>query len=198
MLSSGIMTCSMYSVQPGTYHLIPRYSIIPPSTALLSTYFLPKVRIWYVLFIPSTYRVSTSQISMYSVRTEYRKHDKSMYFRLKVQTFVSHTSMYQYVLSTYFCAYSCMCSCASCVSMLGLDTSRHMRPSKKVNEHPGSAPVEEDQYRIESVALAGSNFNVTCENGIHYSSLVAMLNRRSMMCSVSWCNCNIPCYACIY
>jgi hypothetical protein len=39
---------------------------------------------------------------MYSVRTEYRNHDKSTYFRLKVQTFVSHTSMYQYVLSTYF------------------------------------------------------------------------------------------------
>jgi hypothetical protein len=61
----------------------------------------------YVLFTPSTYRVRTSQISMYSVRTEYRKHDKSTYFRLKVQLFVSHTSTYQYVLSTYFCAYSC-------------------------------------------------------------------------------------------
>ncbi len=44
---------------------------------------------------------------MYLVRTEYRKHDKSTYFRLKVQTFVSHTSTYKYVLSTYFFAYSC-------------------------------------------------------------------------------------------
>jgi hypothetical protein len=44
---------------------------------------------------------------MYSVRTEYRKHEKSTYFRLKVQTFVSHTSTYRYVLSTYFFAYSC-------------------------------------------------------------------------------------------
>jgi hypothetical protein len=44
---------------------------------------------------------------MYLVRTEYRKHDKSMYFRLKVQTFVSHTSTYMYVLSTYLFAYSC-------------------------------------------------------------------------------------------
>ena len=44
---------------------------------------------------------------MYLVRTEYSKHDNSAYFRLKVQLFVSHTSTYQYVLSTYFCAYSC-------------------------------------------------------------------------------------------
>jgi hypothetical protein len=55
--------------------------------------------------------------------------------------------------------------------MLGLDTSR------EINKHPGSAPVEEDQYQIESVALADSNFNVACETGIHYPSLVAMLNR---------------------
>ncbi len=39
---------------------------------------------------------------MYSLHTEYRKHDKITYFRSKVQTFVSHTSMYLYVLSTYF------------------------------------------------------------------------------------------------
>ncbi len=38
--------------------------------------------------------VRTSQISMYLVRTEYRKHDKSTYFRLKVQTFCV---TYQYV-----------------------------------------------------------------------------------------------------
>ena len=52
---------------------------------------------------------------------------------------------------------------------------------KELNEHPGSAPVEEDQYRIESVALADRNFNVACESGIRYPSLVAMLNRRSML-----------------
>jgi hypothetical protein len=33
---------------------------------------------------------------------------------------------------------------------------------KDINEHPGSAPVEEDQYLVESVALADSNFNVAC------------------------------------
>ncbi len=65
------------------------------------------VRTWYVLFTPSTYQVRTSQISMYLVRTEYRKHDKSAYFRLKVQTSMSYTSTYWYVLSTYFFAYSC-------------------------------------------------------------------------------------------
>ncbi len=74
-------------------------------------YFLPQVRTWYVLFTQSTYRVRTSQISMYSVRTDYRKHDKSTYFRIRVRTSVSHTtddtSTYWYVPSTYFFAYSC-------------------------------------------------------------------------------------------
>ncbi len=46
---------------------------------------------------------------------------------------------------------------------------------KEINEHPGSAPVREDQYRIESVALADRNF-VAWETGICYPSLVAMLN----------------------
>ncbi len=44
---------------------------------------------------------------MLSLHNEYRKHDKITYFWLKVQTCVSHTSMYLYVLSTYFFAYSC-------------------------------------------------------------------------------------------
>jgi hypothetical protein len=29
---------------------------------------------------------------------------------------------------------------------------------KEINEHPGSAPVEEDQYQVESVAPADCNF----------------------------------------
>ncbi len=33
---------------------------------------------------------------------------------------------------------------------------------KEINEHPGSAHVEEDQYQTESVALAGHNLNVAC------------------------------------
>jgi hypothetical protein len=36
---------------------------------------------------------------------------------------------------------------------------------KEINAHPGSAPVEEDLYQIESVALAGRNLNVACETG---------------------------------
>jgi hypothetical protein len=56
---------------------------------------------------------------------------------------------------------------------------------KEINEHPGSAPVEEDQYLVESVALADRNFNVACETGIRYPSLVAMLNRRSMLWRVT-------------
>ena len=43
----------------------------------------------------SCYGTYHSQISMYLVRTEYRKHDKSTYFRLKVRTFCV---TYQYVL----------------------------------------------------------------------------------------------------
>ncbi len=64
----------------------------------LSTYFLPQVpwRTRYVLFTPSTYQVRTSQISIHSVRTEYRKHDKSTYFRIKVRTF-KFCVTYQYV-----------------------------------------------------------------------------------------------------
>ncbi len=68
--------------------------------------------------------------------------------------------------------------------MLGLDTCRlqtYETLLKEINEHPGSEPVTEDQYRIESVALADSNFNVACETGIRYPSLVTMLNRRFML-----------------
>ncbi len=104
------MTCSTYSVLPGTYHLVLRYSIIPPCTAPFEyVLFTPSTySAGYVLFIPSsTHRVRTSQISMYLLHTEYRKHEQSTYLWLKVQTFVSHTSTYRYVLSTYFCAYSC-------------------------------------------------------------------------------------------
>ena len=52
---------------------------------------------------------------------------------------------------------------------------------KEINEHPGSVPVSEDQFQVESVALAYSNFNIACETGIRYPSLVTMLNRRSML-----------------
>ncbi len=31
---------------------------------------------------------------------------------------------------------------------------------KEINEHPGSAPLEEDQYLVESFALSDGNFNV--------------------------------------
>jgi hypothetical protein len=52
---------------------------------------------------------------------------------------------------------------------------------KEVNAHPGSAPVDDDQYHVECAALSDRNFNLACETGIRYPSLVAMLNRRSMM-----------------
>ena len=72
-----------------------------------STYVLPRVRTWYVLFTPCTYQVRTSLIRTYSVRTEYRNHDKSTYLRFKVHTFRVGTSTYRYVPSTYCFATSC-------------------------------------------------------------------------------------------
>ena len=38
-----------------------------------------------------------------------------------------------------------------------------------------------DQFLVESVALSDRNFNLACETGIRYPTLVAMLNRRSVM-----------------
>jgi hypothetical protein len=105
--TSGIVNRSTYSVQPGTYRLVLRYRIILTCTAPFEYVLFPPSTYSYVLFSPSTYSVRTWTNSMYRVRTEYRKHDKSTYFRRKVQTFVVHTSTYQYVLSTYFFAYSC-------------------------------------------------------------------------------------------
>jgi hypothetical protein len=52
---------------------------------------------------------------------------------------------------------------------------------KEINLHPGSVAVPDDQYHVERVALADCNFNLACETGIRYPSLVAMLNRRAML-----------------
>jgi hypothetical protein len=52
---------------------------------------------------------------------------------------------------------------------------------KEINDHPGSAPVADDQYLVESVALLDRNFNLACETGIQYPSLVARFNRQSML-----------------
>ncbi len=105
------------------------YSIIPPCTAPFEYLLLPQIRTRYVLFTPSTYRVRTSQISMYLVRTEYRKQNKSAYFRLKVRTFVSHTSTNRYVPSTYFFAYSCF------------DFSTFLKGTYRVHADSGGVPI---------------------------------------------------------
>ncbi len=55
---------------------------------------------------------------------------------------------------------------------------------KEINMHPGSAqtaPVGDDQYLVECNSLSGRNFNLSCETGIRYPSLFAMLNRQSML-----------------
>ena len=52
----------------------------------------------------------------------------------------------------------------------------------EINMHPGSAAlVDDDQFLVESVALSDSNFNLACETGIQYPTLVAMLNRQSLL-----------------
>ena len=51
----------------------------------------------------------------------------------------------------------------------------------QLKSHPDSDQVLQDQYDVETHALADRNFNVPCELGIRYPSLVAMLNRREMM-----------------
>ncbi len=47
---------------------------------------------------------------------------------------------------------------------------------KEVNLHPGSAPVADDQHQVECFVLTDCNFNIACETGIRYPSLVVMLN----------------------
>ncbi len=59
---------------------------------------------------------------------------------------------------------------------------------KEINMHPGSAALPDmpdDQYHVECSALSDRNFNLACETGILYPSLIAMLNRRCMMWRVS-------------
>ena len=45
----------------------------------------------------------------------------------------------------------------------------------------GSVSVEDNQYQVDSDALADRNFNIACETGISHPSLVAMLNSWSML-----------------
>ncbi len=54
---------------------------------------------------------------------------------------------------------------------------------KQLSSHQGSDKDQHelDQYSVECVALADRNFNVPCESGIRYPSLIAMLNHRQMM-----------------
>jgi hypothetical protein len=56
---------------------------------------------------------------------------------------------------------------------------------KEIQSHPGSGSVEPeaesaDQYAVECIPLADSNFNVPCESGISYPSLMAMMHQRDL------------------
>ena len=46
----------------------------------------------------------------------------------------------------------------------------------EINMHPGSALVDDDQFIVESVALSDRNFNLACENGSQFPTLVAIHN----------------------
>jgi hypothetical protein len=49
---------------------------------------------------------------------------------------------------------------------------------KEIKSYHGSAPVAPDQYAVKCAALADRNFNVPCETGIRYPSLIYMINSR--------------------
>jgi hypothetical protein len=56
---------------------------------------------------------------------------------------------------------------------------------KEIQSHPGSGSVEPEaesayQYDLDCIALADHNFNVPCESGIHYPSLMAMMHQQDL------------------
>jgi hypothetical protein len=79
--------------------------------------------------------------------------------------------MYQYVPSTYLvCTYILAHFTGTWASLVTTLSQLFFivipRFCGEINEHPGSAPVAEDQYLLQCVALADRNFNVACETGI--------------------------------
>jgi hypothetical protein len=69
---------------------------------------------------------------------------------------------------------------------------------KEINDHPGSAPVADDQYLVESVAPSDRIFDLACETGIRYPSLVAMFNSRSMLWRATVIFHDMHVHTCIY
>ena len=57
--------------------------------------------------------------------------------------------------------------------------------------------MEDDQYQVECVALSDRNFNLACETGIRYPSLVAMLNCASMLWRMTVMYHDVFVYACM-
>ena len=51
----------------------------------------------------------------------------------------------------------------------------------QLKSHPDSDKVPQDQCDVERHSLTDCTFNVPCESGISYPSLVVMLNRPEMM-----------------
>jgi hypothetical protein len=68
---------------------------------------------------------------------------------------------------------------------------------KKLSSLQGS-DKEQDQYTVDCVALADRNFNVPCESGIRYPSLIAMMNRRQMMWRKAVMCHNVSVYTAMY
>ncbi len=124
----------------------------------------PEVHTWYILVHTSTYLVHTQYI-LNSSDNEFCQHAHIENFKT-VANLTNNKDVFMCILCFH--------------ALVGyLQTYENLL--KEINEHPGSAPVSEDQFQVESVALVYSNFNIACETGILYPSLVAMLNRRSML-----------------
>ena len=119
----------------------------------------PEVCTWYILVHTSTHLVHT-QYTLNSSDNEFCQHA-----HIKNIKTVANLTNNKDVFMCILCFHARVGYLQTYETLL-----------KELNEHPGSVPVEEDQYQIESVALADCNFNVACKSGIHYPSLVAMLN----------------------
>ncbi len=69
---------------------------------------------------------------------------------------------------------------------------------EELNTHPATDPVPPDQYEVERVALSDRNFNVPCESGIRYPSMLAMLNRWQQQSKMSVMFCLIHVHTQLY
>ncbi len=88
-----------------------------------------------------------------------------------------------------------MCSCASCVSMLWLDTSRQMRPSSRKS----MSILALRQWRRTSIKQSLLHWLTVILTSPARLGLLPFPGRHDQLSiHAVACNGNIPCYACIY